>query len=190
MVFFFIAITAGLNHAAHLVTSPKPPNPYKEYFANKAAELEGVLSGTGLMGDASTVASGLALNYRQSLPVMDRVGASANLKFIRHAGTIGRYGGGLGNVGAAFVAINSNMDYNSGIISGSQHAWNVGSSLAPIAIGAQYGGLYGAAAGVVIQASQGIYQAANYFWNDVVLPNTHPVNFSPSNIARGFGMMR
>ncbi len=168
---------------------------YKEYFQAASDEIqsviddplgstEKVLSGAGTVGEVSTLAYVAALDYRQSLSVMEKVGKNNNLSFLKYSRTIGTWGGRLGTAGGVLSVILNTSDYNNNKISGATYSYRLTSVFAPIVIGAEFGGPWGAAAGLLFILGEEGYKAANGIYNKII---NFSFDFSNSrNIMRGF----
>jgi len=140
------------------------------------------------VGQASTLVYAGALEYRNSLSVLEKVGKNKNLSLLRYSGTIGKVGGKLGTAGSALSVGVNTMDYKQGNISGARYTYRMGGTLAPIIIGAEFGGAYGAGAGLLFVGGEALYDVADRFW-ETVKKNTN-FHFSSSNIMKGFGGFR
>jgi len=121
----------------------------------------------------------MALDYRQSLSVMDKVGKNTNLSFLRYSGAIGAWGGRLGYFGAATSLYLSTDSYLNNDISGAQYSWNVSSTSIPTAVGGSGPGiLVGSFFMAINEGKKAIETAFRSFSFD----------FSSYNIQKGFSM--
>ncbi len=184
-------IAAGLNHIAHRFIGPPANRSFSEkLLSDKISNLNKEFSNYGTAGDISVISGSLALDYRQSLSISQRVGMNGNLSFIRQARGISRIAGPLGNAAAVINIVQSSSNYQSGAISGAHYAWNIGSSVIPVVVGAEFGAVPGALAGVAFTAGQIIYNQVNAFFDFIYSNISWPNLGSAGIVSRGFGMVR
>ncbi len=105
----------------------------------------------------------IALDYRMSKPLMNRVGMSANVKAISRLGTASKYLGAAG-YGAAIVGTGLDINaYRNGQLSGARLSYNTLGTAVGIGVGIGVGAVPGAAAGGAFYAGQQLYDGYNWW---------------------------
>jgi hypothetical protein len=105
----------------------------------------------------------IALDYRMSQPLMNRVGMSTNLKAILGLGTASKYLGAAG-YGAAGLGIALDINaYNKGQLSGAQLGYNMTGTAVGLGVGYFLGPVAGAAAGGSFWGAQQMYNGYKYW---------------------------
>jgi hypothetical protein len=104
----------------------------------------------------------IALDYRMSQPLMNRVGMSTNLKAILGLGTASKYLGWAGNAGAV---LSTGLDYNqykNGQLSGARFGYNTIGTAASVGVG-YFNPVAGAAVGGSFYIGQQMYDGYNWW---------------------------
>ncbi|MDI9359025.1 MAG: hypothetical protein QM528_08760 [Phycisphaerales bacterium] len=114
-------------------------------------------------GVAAAAGREIALNYRMSQPLMNRVGMSTNLKAISGLGTASKY---LGAAGSGAAALGTVLDYRqmqNGQMSGARFGYNTLGTAVGIGVSIGVGAVPGAAAGGAFYIGQQMYDGYNWW---------------------------
>lgn len=105
----------------------------------------------------------IALDYRMSQPLMNKVGMSGNVKAISGLGTASKYLGAAGHVAAILGTV---LDYNqmkNGQMSSARFGYNTTGTTVGIGVGIGVGAVPGAAAGGAFYIGQQMYDGYNWW---------------------------
>jgi hypothetical protein len=116
-------------------------------------------------GVAAAAGKEIALDFRMSQPLMNRVGMSSNLKTISRLGTASKY---LGAAGYGAAALGTVLDYQQmqndpDQMSGARFGYNFLGTAVGIGVGIGFGAVPGAAAGGVFYIGQQLYDGYNWW---------------------------
>jgi hypothetical protein len=114
-------------------------------------------------GVAAAAGREIALDYRMSQPLMNRVGMSANVKAISGLGTASKY---LGAAGYGTVILGTGLDinaYRNEKLSGARLSYNTLGTAVGIGVGIGVGAVPGATAGGAFYVGQQLYDGYNWW---------------------------
>ena len=166
-------IVSGLNHAMHEGMDEDPSKKIKRAAA-KGKKNIGKISEYGEAGIATRQL--IMTEARSSMTVSERIGTFS--KFAAKYQRLSRIRGLLGkaNNGLNIFETSSNIfDYGSGEISGASLSYKLGTTAASIgtssAVGTEFGGPWGAAAGFIVGLGSAAGEIIYNGWNNTILPS-------------------
>lgn len=149
-------------------------------------DIETGLSIAGDIGDAFEFTGILALDYRNSLSTLEKVGKNKNLSLLRYSRYASTFMGRLGTAGAIVTSSTSTYDYSQGDISGGELTYKYSSIAAPMVVGAEFGAAPGLAVGAFISLLEGVYYSMDAAYEET--KRNLNFNFTTRNIHQGFSM--
>lgn len=147
---------------------PKKIAYWQQHYAQSGGGVNWNDINTGLkivegFGVAAAAGREIALDYRMSQPLMNRVGMSANVKAIFDLGMASKYLGAAGYLGALVGTVLDINAYRNGQLSGARLSYNTLGTAVATGVGIGVSAVPGAAAGGVFYVGQQFYDGYNWW---------------------------
>ena len=121
------------------------------------------LQGIDAAGVGAAVGRNIAMDFRMSQPLMNRVGMAGNVRAISGLGTASKWLGGAGHLGAALNTVLDYQQMQNGQISGARFSYNTLGTGIGVGVGLGFGTIPGAAVGAGFYIGQQMYDGYMYW---------------------------